>query len=154
MGLVSQRVEASLLWDSAWPKTTISAERLLPAACHGHCHQGLTGSRRKSIKQVGHLDISLSNLFNTCPGDSPGRQAAALPSATCLATEMLLWEPDRDFKQLLCLLCHQGQLSSFVQVRRGGRGWRLGQLIFYIFFSARCIMIFNHIISSLQSIFI
>lgn len=35
--------EASQPWDSAWPKTTISAERLPPAGYHGHCHQGLTG---------------------------------------------------------------------------------------------------------------
>lgn len=35
--------EASPPWDSAWPKTTISAERLPPAGYHGHSHRGLTG---------------------------------------------------------------------------------------------------------------
>lgn len=52
------------------------------------------------MRQVGHLDIFLSSLLNTRTCDPPGRQAAAPPSASCLAAEMLLWEPDRGFKGL------------------------------------------------------
>lgn len=85
--------------DSAWPETTISAERLPPAGYYGHCHQGLMGRvwHGAGNRASGRLDI----WTFPCPAVSAPAQVIpqegrlqAPPSDTCLAGGMLLWEPD------------------------------------------------------------